>query len=114
MLRGTHHAGDLPAIKHSFDACPIFLISERVVNVRNNRSISQRRLSNSLIRVVLQGCHIWLLRSWSVIGNCVVEEQTSPFLNDVDRCDTISNRLNLDVVFWMGLQEFVGCRGAEP
>ena len=84
------------------------------MDVRNNRSISQRRLSNSLIRVVLQRCHVWLLRSWSIIGDCVMEEQTSPFLDDVDRCDIISNRLNLKVVFWMGLQEFVGCRSTEP
>lgn len=80
----------------------------------NNRAISQDRLANSLIGVVLQWSHVWFLGSRAVVGDGVVGEEMSPFFHHVDGRDAVGDGLDFDVVFGVGLEEFVGCWDAEP
>lgn len=43
-----------------------------------------------------------------------MSEKISPFFDDVNRCDAIVDGFDLNVMLWMGLEELVRRKIAEP
>ena len=82
-----------PAIQNRLNPLAILHIPERIMDIRNNRPVSQRRFSDRLERKIGQRFHVGLLGSCAVVGDRIVSQERTPCFNYVDGCDAVNGSL---------------------